>query len=101
VAGPAWPDSCTTTTPGQYTSIAFGGQRRRRLRADRDRDRPVQDRADQAPRALAHPEQVEAATLDYVDWFNRHRLFETWGDIPPAELEAAYYRQNASLAEAG
>jgi transposase InsO family protein len=47
------------------------------------------------------PEQVEAATLHYVDWFNHQRLFETCGDIPPAELEAAYYRQNASLAEAG
>jgi len=46
-------------------------------------------------------EQVEAATLHYVDWFNHQRLFETCGDIPPAELEAAYYRQNASLAEAG
>jgi putative transposase len=46
-------------------------------------------------------EQVEIATLHYVDWFNRQRLFEACGDIPPAELEAAYYRQNAGLAEAG
>jgi putative transposase len=46
-------------------------------------------------------EQVEIATLHYVDWFNRQRLFEACGDIPPAELEAAYYRQNPSLAEAG
>jgi putative transposase len=46
-------------------------------------------------------EQVELATLRYVDWFNRQRLFEACGDIPPAELEAAYYRQNTSLAEAG
>jgi len=46
-------------------------------------------------------EQVEIATLHYVDWFNRQRLFEACGDIPPAELEAAYYRQNTALAEAG
>jgi putative transposase len=46
-------------------------------------------------------EQVELATLDYVDWNNHRRLFETCGDIPPAEHEAAYYRQNTSLAEAG
>ena len=46
-------------------------------------------------------EQVEIATLHYIDWFNRQRLFEACGDIPPAELEAAYYRQNADLAEAG
>ena len=46
-------------------------------------------------------EQVELATLEYVDWFNHRRLYEACGDIPPAELEAAYYRQNAALAEAG
>jgi hypothetical protein len=39
-------------------------------------------------------EQVELATLNYVDWFNHRRLYETCGDIPPAELEDAYYRQN-------
>ena len=45
--------------------------------------------------------QVELATLHYVDWYNHRRLFETCGDIPPAELEIAYYRQNPCLAEAG
>jgi len=44
--------------------------------------------------------QVELATLDYVDWFNQRRLFEACGDIPPAELEQHYYRQNTGLAEA-
>ena len=29
------------------------------------------------------------------------RLYEACGDIPPAELETVYYRQNAALAEAG
>ncbi len=46
-------------------------------------------------------EQVEAATLNYVDWFNHHRLLETNGDIPPIELENAYYRQHPDLAETG
>jgi putative transposase len=46
-------------------------------------------------------EQVELATLHYIDWFNHQRLFEACGDIPPAELKAAHYRQNTSLAEAG
>jgi putative transposase len=27
----------------------------------------------------------------YLDWFNHRRLYEYCGDIPPAELEAAYY----------
>jgi putative transposase len=46
-------------------------------------------------------EQVEIATLEYVDWFNQRRLYQVCGDIPPAELERAYYRQHAALAEAG
>jgi putative transposase len=46
-------------------------------------------------------EQVEIATLEYIDWFNHRRLYEACGDIPPAELEAAYYRQNATLTGAG
>jgi hypothetical protein len=41
------------------------------------------------------------ATLEYVDWYNHRRLYQACGDIPPAELEAAYYRQNAALTEAG
>jgi putative transposase len=45
--------------------------------------------------------QVEIATLEYVDWFNHRRLYEACGDIPPAELEAAYYSQNTALAEVG
>jgi putative transposase len=45
--------------------------------------------------------QVEIATLEYVDWFNHRRLYEACGDIPPAELEAAYYSHLASLAAAG
>jgi len=45
-------------------------------------------------------EQVELATLEYIDWFNHRRIYETCGDIPPAELEDAYYRHNSSLTEA-
>ena len=38
-------------------------------------------------------EDVEFATLTWVDWFNHRRLLEPIGNVPPAELEAAYYRQ--------
>jgi putative transposase len=38
-------------------------------------------------------EEVELATLGSVDWFNQRRLHGQIGDIPPAELEATYYRQ--------
>ena len=46
-------------------------------------------------------EQVEIATLEWVDWFNHRRLYQACGDIPPTELEAAHYRHQAVLAEAG
>jgi putative transposase len=36
---------------------------------------------------------VECATLEWVDWFNHRRLLEPIGHVPPAEFEAAYYRQ--------
>lgn len=36
---------------------------------------------------------VEYATLEWVDWFNHRRLLEPIGNVPPAELETAYYRQ--------
>jgi transposase InsO family protein len=38
-------------------------------------------------------EAVEYATLQWVDWFNHKRLLEPIGNIPPAELEKAYYEQ--------
>ena len=38
-------------------------------------------------------DDVEYATLEWVDWFNHRRLLEPIGNIPPAELEQAYYRQ--------
>lgn len=38
-------------------------------------------------------ESVELATLQWVAWFNHHRLMEPLGYIPPAETEANYYRQ--------
>jgi putative transposase len=46
-------------------------------------------------------EQVELATLEYVDWFNHRRLYDACGDVPLADFEAAYYRHIAALTEAG
>lgn len=43
-------------------------------------------------------ETLELATLEWVSWFNHHRLLEPMGHIPPAEAEANYYRQLASQA---
>ena len=41
---------------------------------------------------------LEPATLEWVSWFNHHRLLEPIGYIPPAEAEENYYRQLASQA---
>jgi putative transposase len=41
-------------------------------------------------------EDVEFATLTWVDWFNTRRLLGPIGDIPPAEFEARYYQQAAA-----
>ena len=101
--------------PKQYTSIAFT----ERL-ATAGVDPSVGSVADAYDNALAEStiglfktelikpggpwrsgDQIEIATLEYVDWFNHRRLYEACGDIPPAELEVAHYRQHAALTEAG
>ncbi len=38
-------------------------------------------------------DDVEMATLKWVDWFNNRRLLEPIGNIPPAEAEELYYSQ--------
>ncbi|XVY07788.1 IS3 family transposase [Nocardia sp. CA-129566] len=38
-------------------------------------------------------DQVELATAEWVDWFNQRRLYQHCGDMPPAEMETAYYAQ--------
>lgn len=41
-------------------------------------------------------EDVEFATLEWVHWFNNHRLLEPIGDIPPAEFEGLYWLEQAA-----
>ena len=45
-------------------------------------------------------DDLELATLEWVDWFNHRRLFEDHGRIPPAEFEANHHRHNVSATEA-
>jgi putative transposase len=102
--------------PKQYTSIAFTD----RL-AEAGIDASVGSVGDAYDNALAESviglyktelikprgpwrtlDEVEAATLHYVHWFNHDRLLEVNGDLPPVELEQAYYcLHNTDLAEAG
>ena len=41
-------------------------------------------------------DDVERATLTWVEWFNNRRLLRPIGDIPPAEFEMQYYQQTES-----
>jgi transposase InsO family protein len=46
-------------------------------------------------------DDVELATLTYIDWFNRKRILQPIGDLPPAEYEANHYRQTSPASTAG
>ena len=41
-------------------------------------------------------DEVERATLTWVDWFNHRRILSSIGDIPPSEYEDLYYQQGES-----
>ena len=45
-------------------------------------------------------DDVEYATLEWVDWFNHRRLLTSIGNLPPAELELMYDRQHEESATA-
>jgi putative transposase len=38
-------------------------------------------------------DDLEYATLEWVDWFNHRRLLEPIGYVPPAEFEATFHRK--------
>lgn len=42
-------------------------------------------------------DDVELATLEYVDWFNHRRLHSHCGDIPPVEFEDNHHRSIAGV----
>lgn len=47
-------------------------------------------------------DELELATLGYIDWFNHRRLHSACGHRPPAEYEAIYYNQrNVPVAPTG
>ena len=97
--------------PGQYTSIRYT----ERL-AEAGAVTSVDSRGDSFDNALAETiiglyktelvhrrgpwkglDEVEYATLEWVDWFNHRRLLEPIGHVPPADFEAAYHqRENPS-----
>ena len=46
-------------------------------------------------------EDVEFATLEWVDWFNNRRLFGPIGYVPPAEFEEMFYRKHTLTEDEG
>jgi putative transposase len=46
------------------------------------------------------PDDVELATLEYVDWFNHRRLHSTIHDMPPTEFEQIWAALGAFCVEA-
>jgi transposase InsO family protein len=41
-------------------------------------------------------EEVQFATLEWVWWFNHHRLLEPLGYLPPVEYENNYHRRQGN-----
>ena len=44
-------------------------------------------------------EDVEFATLEWVSWYNKGRLLESLGYVPPAEFEQAYHDRQTAPAD--
>ena len=43
---------------------------------------------------------AEIAIIEWIDWYSAVRLHGEIGDVPPAEHEAHWYRQNPASREA-
>ena len=50
-------------------------------------------------RSWRNRQELELATLRWVDWYNHRRLLGSIGYIPPAEAEANYYQQSLCATE--
>jgi putative transposase len=104
-----------TDAGSQYTSIAFTD---RLINAGIDASvGSVGDAYDNAlaesqiglfKSELIHPhgpwrdrDHLEAAVLDWVDWFNTERPHKSIDDLTPVTVEELHYRHRARLAEAG
>ena len=45
--------------------------------------------------------ELEIAIVEWIDWYNHRRLHSEIDDIPPAEHETAWYRQQDLALKAG
>src|SRR5215203_1130145 len=89
---PASPSSRNSTTTAVLASIGSVGDAYDNALAESFVDTfKTELIADRVWRTRA---QLELAIVEWVAWFNTTRLHQSLGDIPPAELEALYARQN-------
>jgi transposase InsO family protein len=42
-------------------------------------------------------DDLELATLEYLEWFNHRRLHTACGNLPPAQYEAPHYARLGQL----
>jgi putative transposase len=45
--------------------------------------------------------ELEIAIVEWIDWYNHRRLHSEIGDIPPAEHDTLWYRQQDLALKAG
>ena len=50
------------------------------------------------PDLLRRPGSQASSALEWVDWYNRRRLLEPIGNLPPAEAETRYHEQSEQQA---
>ena len=70
-----------------------------RVSTDYEHNARESDLVKESNRSIRHPlrgpwkaiDEVEYATLEWVDWFNSRRLLESIGDMPPARFKKQYY----------
>lgn len=65
-----------------------------------DGQRPLQAELIRRQGPWRTAEEVELATLAWVDWWNNRRLHGAFEGMPPAEFEARHYRQQDEAGEA-
>jgi putative transposase len=99
-ASSIYPGWCITAmldpNTSQYTSITF---------TERLAQAGIAPSVGSVGDALDNPwrglDDVELATLEWVDWHNHRRLHSACHDLTPAEYELIHYGQHPALTEAG
>jgi transposase InsO family protein len=88
-----WVADLTTARRSGGGDLGWLPWRQLRQRPGRDDHRPVQTELIRRRGPWKGLDEVEYATLEWVDWFNHRRHLEPIGHVPPAEFEATYHQR--------